>query len=47
VQIWLAFLILSFVVGGWSARSGRSGRFVPAILAAVVVAFMLSRLRWV
>jgi hypothetical protein len=47
MKVWIAFLLLSFVVGGWSMRRNKRERFWLVFGLCVIVAFALQSQRWV
>ena len=47
MKVWIAFLLLSFVLGAWSLRAGKRERFWLMLGICVVIAFALQSQRWV
>jgi hypothetical protein len=47
VKVWIAFLLISFLLGGWAARRQRPTRMVVILAMSVVVALALRTTRFV
>ena len=46
-QVWIAFLLISFLLGGWAVRRQRPTRMVVILAMSVVVAVALRTTRFV
>jgi hypothetical protein len=46
MKVFAAFLVATFLVGGWSARHGKADKFVVLLGMSLGAAFLLFSYRW-